>query len=145
MVLSFSAAHAQLVKTDSLEFKYPTDIVVTAPRMSLALKEAPFSMSSIEQATLRKLYRSTALNEPMKLVPLPAGLGVGFGTEKLSKAYIDGANVKSEAVAGYTLIHARVTCGLQVAGLRGDIVLNGRNLMNVNCVAFSGPDHEGNA
>lgn len=75
----------------------------------------------------------------------PIGLSVGLGTETVSRAYIDGANIESEAVAGYTLIGARVTYGWHIAGLRGEIRLQGRNLGDVRYVAFSEPDPGGNA
>ncbi len=58
---------------------------------------------------------------------------------------IDGGNVESEAVAGYTLVAIRVTYGWHAEGLRGEITLQGRNLGDVRYVAFSEPDPGGNA
>jgi iron complex outermembrane receptor protein len=75
----------------------------------------------------------------------PVGITVGAGTETLSKAYIDGANVESEAVPGYTLINMRLIYGWHVGGLHGEVSLQGRNLGNVTYVAFSEPDPGGNA
>jgi iron complex outermembrane receptor protein len=76
---------------------------------------------------------------------LPIGLSVALGTETLSRAYIDGANVESEAVVGYTLLNMRLTYGWHLAGLHGEISLQGRNLGDVTYVAFSEPDPGGNA
>jgi iron complex outermembrane receptor protein len=76
---------------------------------------------------------------------LPFGLSAAFGSETLSRAYIDGANIESEAVAGYTLLNVRLTYGWRVAGVHGEISLHGRNLGDVKYVAFSEPDPGGNA
>ncbi len=75
----------------------------------------------------------------------PFGLSLGVGTETLSKAYIDGANIEAEAVAGYTLIDLRLAYRWQVGGVRGEFSLQGRNLGDVTYVAFSEPDPGGNA
>ncbi len=75
----------------------------------------------------------------------PAGFSVGLSTETLSKTYIDGANIESEAVAGYTLFSVRLAYSWNVAGLRGELTLQGRNLGDVTYVAFSEPDPGGNA
>lgn len=71
--------------------------------------------------------------------------GIGFSVETLSKSYIDGANVESEAVSGYTLLHARATYEWQIGTVTGELSVNGRNLGNVKYVAFSEPDPGGNA
>ena len=72
-------------------------------------------------------------------------LSVGLSVEALSKAYIDGANIESEAVKAYTLIHARIAYRMQLGTVIGELSLNGRNLGNVKYVAFSEPDPGGNA
>jgi iron complex outermembrane receptor protein len=80
----------------------------------------------------------------LEVRPVPE-VSLGFTTETLSKAYIDGANIEAEAVPGYTLLHARVVWSVQMAGIRGAISLQGRNLANTTYVAFSEPDPGGNA
>jgi iron complex outermembrane receptor protein len=86
--------------------------------------------------------------------PLP-GLSIGFGTETLSEAYIDGSNqtyldpitgdqfgVKTPA---YTLLNARVGYTLSVDGLSTDIMLHAKNIGDQKYVAFSEPDTGGNS
>lgn len=72
-------------------------------------------------------------------------LTIGMMTETVSKTYIDGADIESEAAPGYTLISALVRYGWQLAGLHGEIDLNGRNLGDKKYVAFTEPDPGGNA
>ena len=72
-------------------------------------------------------------------------LSIGLGVESQSKTYIDGADVESEAAAGYTLIHARARYGWQVAGVEGEFVLQLRNIFDTKYVAFTEPDPGGNA
>jgi iron complex outermembrane recepter protein len=73
------------------------------------------------------------------------GLSAGVSAEMYSKAYIDGANIESEAVAAYTLLHARINYKLPIAGINSEISLSGRNLGNIKYVAFSEPDASGNS
>jgi outer membrane receptor protein involved in Fe transport len=73
------------------------------------------------------------------------GLSAGLSAETYSKSYIDGSNQESEAVAGYTLLHARVTYQLPIKGISSEITLSGRNLGDVKYVAFSEPDASGNS
>lgn len=73
------------------------------------------------------------------------GLSAGVSAEMYSKAYIDGANIESEAVPGYTLLHARITYELPIKGIPTEVSLSGRNLGNVKYVAFSEPDPSGNS
>jgi iron complex outermembrane receptor protein len=73
------------------------------------------------------------------------GLSAGVSAEMYSKAYIDGANIESEAVHGYTLLHARITYELPIKGIPTEVCLSGRNLGNIKYVAFSEPDPSGNS
>lgn len=66
-------------------------------------------------------------------------------SETNSKAYIDGANVESESVQGYTLLGARVSVRMKMAGIGGELSLQVRNLADVKYVAFSEPDPGGNS
>ena len=70
---------------------------------------------------------------------------IGANSETLSKTYIDGANIESEAAAGYTLIGARIGYNLNINGFNAIISLQGRNLGNQKYVAFTEPDPGGNA
>lgn len=74
-----------------------------------------------------------------------AGLTAGISAETYSKSYIDGANNPSEAVSGYTLLHARIIYQIPLKGLPTEVSLSGRNLGNVKYVAFSEPDPSGNS
>jgi iron complex outermembrane receptor protein len=72
-------------------------------------------------------------------------LTVGFSTETLSKTYIDGANVESEAAEGYTLVHGRIHYRWRLTGLSGELRLSLRNIGDTQYVAFTEPDPGGNA
>ena len=54
---------------DTLEFKYPTEIIITAPRMNVPLREASFSTSVVGYDIMRDLPRAIAVDEPLNLVP----------------------------------------------------------------------------
>ncbi|MDR3611820.1 MAG: TonB-dependent receptor [Ignavibacteriaceae bacterium] len=73
------------------------------------------------------------------------GLSAGVSAETYSKAYIDGANIESEAVPAYTLLHARIIYKLPIKSIPIEVSLSGRNLGNVKYVAFSEPDPSGNS
>ena len=72
-------------------------------------------------------------------------LSIGLSVEAQAKTYIDGADIESEAAAGYTLIHARARYGWRVAGVDGEFVLQFRNILDTKYVAFTEPDPGGNA
>jgi iron complex outermembrane receptor protein len=76
---------------------------------------------------------------------LPYNFAIGVNVEALSKTYIDGANIESEAAAGYTLIGARISYNLNINGLNADITIQGRNLGDQKYVAFTEPDPGGNS
>ncbi len=73
------------------------------------------------------------------------GLTVGVSAEGLSKWYIDGANVESEAANGYTLLHARVRYSFSLGGLQSELSVALRNLTDKEFIAFTEPDPGGNA
>jgi iron complex outermembrane receptor protein len=70
---------------------------------------------------------------------------VDLSAESNSKAYIDGANIESEVVHGYTLLGARVAVRVSIAGLSGELSIQGRNLGDSRYVAFTEPDPGGNS
>jgi iron complex outermembrane recepter protein len=66
---SASLSLAQEQRKDTVEYQYPAEIVVTAPRISIPLREIPFSASVVSRSTMRELPRSISIDEPLKLVP----------------------------------------------------------------------------
>ena len=76
---------------------------------------------------------------------LPYDFSVGINSETQSKSYIDGANIESEAAAGYTLIGARIGYTLHFNDFNAEITIQGRNLTNQKYVAFTEPDPGGNS
>jgi iron complex outermembrane receptor protein len=73
------------------------------------------------------------------------GLSVGLSLESLSKTYIDGANIESEAADGYTLLHARAQYIARIGGLAVEFDLQLRNITDKEYVAFTEPDPGGNS
>jgi len=72
-------------------------------------------------------------------------LFVALSTEFLSKAYIDGANIETEAVESYALFHGRIVYSWKLCGISGDLSFNIKNIADQKYVAFSEPDPGGNA
>jgi iron complex outermembrane recepter protein len=62
------SALSQDTKKDTLEYRIP-EVVVTAPRMVLPLREIPFATSIVGRDVIAELPRSISMDEPMKLVP----------------------------------------------------------------------------
>ena len=56
-------------KKDTLEYKYPFEVLITAPRLNVPLRESPFATSIIEQDILKNMPRTLAADEPFKLTP----------------------------------------------------------------------------
>ncbi len=54
---------------DTAMYKLPTEIIITAPRMNMTIKEAPFSTSIVGHDVIRELPRSVGVDEALKLVP----------------------------------------------------------------------------
>ncbi len=67
ILLSF-VIEAQSLK-DTLEFKFPGEIIISAPRMNLPVKKIPFSTNIIDAGILQTMPRTISIDEPMKLVP----------------------------------------------------------------------------
>ena len=72
-------------------------------------------------------------------------LSLGLNSMTFSKAYIDGANIESEAASGYTLLGFRVLYHWSFSGLSGDLICQVRNLTDQKYVAFTEPDAGGNS
>lgn len=56
-------------KGDTLEYKYPFEVLITAPRLNVPLRESPFATSVVDKNLLNIMPRSLAADEPFKLVP----------------------------------------------------------------------------
>ena len=76
---------------------------------------------------------------------LATGLTVGLGSEMLSRTYIDGANVESEAAEGCALVNGRISYAWEVRGIGGELRLQFRNITDKEYIAFTEPDPGGNA
>ncbi|HTP13742.1 MAG TPA: hypothetical protein VMM37_08930, partial [Bacteroidota bacterium] len=61
--------YSEAVASDTLTFRYPSDVVVSAPRISLPLQKVPFSTSLVTSDVSGSMPRSVAIDEPLKLVP----------------------------------------------------------------------------
>ena len=73
------------------------------------------------------------------------GLTAALSAEGLSKSYIDGANIESEAADAYTLLHVRIRYNVNIGGLESEVSLSVRNLTDKEFIAFTEPDPGGNA
>ena len=60
---------AQTISSDTITFRYPAEVIVTAPRISMSLREIPFSTTVVSSETMDMLPRSIGIDEPLKLVP----------------------------------------------------------------------------
>lgn len=66
---SLTYAQETKPKSDTMEYKYPFEVLITAPRMNVPLRESPFSTSVIDQKIMDISPRTLAADEPLKLVP----------------------------------------------------------------------------
>ena len=70
-------------------------------------------------------------------------VSIGLTSETLSKSYIDGANIESEAVEGYTVLHCALRYKVFFSGVNYELTFSIRNMTDIKYVAFSEPDPEG--
>ncbi|MFI5251899.1 MAG: TonB-dependent receptor family protein [Bacteroidota bacterium] len=68
-LLSLQVLFSQDPKPDTLEYKYPTEVVISASRMGIQLKNTPFSTSLVDSEALKNTARGVAVDEALKLVP----------------------------------------------------------------------------
>ena len=54
---------------DTMTYKYPFEVIITAPRISIPLEKAPFAASIIRQDFLKTMPKTIAVDEALKLVP----------------------------------------------------------------------------
>ena len=76
--------------------------------------------------------------------PVP-DISLSVNSLTLSKSYIDGANIETEAAPGYTLFGATVAWQWHLGGIAGVLTVQGRNLADTKYVAFTEPDSGGNS
>jgi outer membrane receptor protein involved in Fe transport len=70
IILSAPYLFAQKNETkDTMQFKYPLEIVITGSRLSMPLKFNTFATDLVEQDVLKTLTKGINIAEPMKLVP----------------------------------------------------------------------------
>jgi len=69
VLFTTSKMNAQMPKSDTLEYRYPGEVVISASRMNSTLKETPISSSVVDSVILNTLPRSVGIDEPLKLVP----------------------------------------------------------------------------
>jgi iron complex outermembrane receptor protein len=55
--------------TDTLKYIIPQDIIVTAPRLNISLRDISFSTSIVQQDFLKSLAKYISIDEPLKIVP----------------------------------------------------------------------------
>ncbi len=54
---------------DTLKYKITQDVVVTAPRLNISLRNISFSTSIVQEDFLRTLAKNLSIDEPLKIVP----------------------------------------------------------------------------
>jgi iron complex outermembrane receptor protein len=68
--LCVQTAHSQMTKeSDTLSYKYPFEVIITAPRISMPLEKAPFAASIVSSDFLKTMPKTIAVDEALKLVP----------------------------------------------------------------------------
>lgn len=70
---------------------------------------------------------------------------LGLSGEALSKWYIDGANIETEAAEGYALMHARIVYTAKIKNIDYELSFNVKNIADKQYVAFTEPDPGGNS
>lgn len=56
-------------KKDTLEYQYPFEILITAPRLHMPLRESPFATSIVDSSILNTMPRSISVDEALRLIP----------------------------------------------------------------------------
>jgi iron complex outermembrane recepter protein len=79
-----------------------------------------------------------------RLVIVP-GISLSLTVQTMSKWYIDGANLESEAAKGFTLLGGMIAYRWDLGGTSGVLSIQTRNLGNVRYIAFTEPDPGGNS
>lgn len=70
---------------------------------------------------------------------------LGLSAEALSKWYIDGANIETEAAQGYALLHARIVYSARIKNVDYELSFYLKNITDKQYVAFTEPDPGGNS
>ena len=72
-------------------------------------------------------------------------ISVGLSGEALSKWFIDGANLETEAAQGYALLHARIVYSAKIKNINYELSFSVKNIADKQYVAFTEPDPGGNS
>lgn len=70
---------------------------------------------------------------------------IGISGEALSKWFIDGANIETEAAEGYALLHARIVYSAKIKNIDYELSFYVKNIADKQYVAFTEPDPGGNS
>lgn len=119
-------------------FKYTNDVQSRVVMDDTSIYKYVIDGNYLPNSPQHQLY----FDAQYEIVP---HLYFALSAEMLSKAYIDGANVETEAVEAYTLFHGRIVYDWSIKSFSGQISINGTNLGDKKYVAFSEPDPGGNA
>ncbi len=61
--------HAQNQNVDTVKYSLPENVIITASRTSMTLKETPFAIGLVDRTFINTLSRSVSMDEALKLVP----------------------------------------------------------------------------
>jgi iron complex outermembrane receptor protein len=76
-------------------------------------------------------------------VNLTGAWSLTLSIEGMSKTYIDGANIETEAAPGYALVNGRLAYNWQMSGLSGEVWFAAKNIFDVKYLGFTEPDPGG--
>ncbi|MCX6164840.1 MAG: Plug domain-containing protein, partial [Ignavibacteriae bacterium] len=68
-IFAINLVYGQKEDKDTMKYYLNTEIIVTAPRMNLQLKNIPFSTSVVTSDVISTVPRLIAIDEALKLVP----------------------------------------------------------------------------
>ncbi len=69
ILFGVQTGYSQMTKGDTASYKYPFEVIITAPRISLPLNKTPFAASIINSEFLKTMPKTIAVDEALKLVP----------------------------------------------------------------------------
>lgn len=120
-------------------FKYkldaPVDIMMDDTSLHKQIKDGNFLPNSPEHQIFFDIQYTDLLPH----------ITLGLSGEALSKWFIDGANIESEAAQGYALLHARIVYTAKIKNIDYELSFNVKNIADKQYVAFTEPDPGGNS
>jgi len=82
---------AQGEKEDTVKYTLPSDIVITAPRLSIPLSELPFATGIVDRVFLKTLPKSLAMDEalnlPLELELITRQMATGYICQSEDKGF----------------------------------------------------------